>query len=305
MLRAALATQLRRRRAVACAPSDIRLFPGVNPALLTLASWFAAPIATETPGYRRAFDAFTTSGNRVTGVPVDEEGIVVDRLPGGRCLVYTTPAHQYPTGVRLSMPRRLALVEWARATDSLVIEDDYDGEFSYDVAPLPALQRLAPERVVYLGTASKALTPQLRLAWAVLPERCRGMPNAGHGSGEGVDGTAAAMLAHFIDSGSWDVHVARASRTYGARLAALRRALAHHVPRARVLGVEAGLHLTVDLGSAPALHRAVGNLAAHGYRVATVAPHETERSGRHDGALMLSFANLPETKADSVVSLLR
>ncbi|KXP14277.1 PLP-dependent aminotransferase family protein [Tsukamurella pseudospumae] len=314
-LRLVLAAQLRRSRAVVCAPSDIRLFPGVNPALRSIADWFGAPIAMEDPGYRRAFDAFRATGNQVVSVPVDEEGLVVDRLPDRRCLVYVTPAHQYPTGVRMSMSRRLALLRWARATGGLVVEDDYDGEFSYDVAPLPALHRLDPESVVYIGTASKALSPLLRIAWTVLPERCRELPNAGNGSGAGVDGTAATMLAHFISSGGWDNHIARASRTYGARRAAVQRALALHVPDAHVIGVEAGLHLTLDLGSPDALATVLDNLEVHGYRASTVAAHalqgsdlggtRPEDSGpREDAGLLVSYALIPETRADTVIRLL-
>ncbi|NMD56974.1 MULTISPECIES: PLP-dependent aminotransferase family protein [Tsukamurella] len=304
-LQEALAAHLRRRRAVRAAPADLRLFPGVNPALSAIATWFAAPIAVETPGYRRAFDAFRATGNEVIGVPVDAEGMLVGRLPRRRCLVYTTPAHQYPTGVRLSMARRLDLVDWARATDSLLIEDDYDGEFSFDVAPLPALQTLAPDHVAYLGTASKALSPQLRIAWAALPASARDVPNAGHGSGAGVDGAAASMLAHFLATGAWDAHVARAGRTYGARRAAVRRALARHLPDATVLGADAGLHLTVDLGSVAALRAAVAALARERYRVATVAAHALTDGDVADTALLLSYALLPETRADAVIGLLR
>ncbi|CAM3660723.1 aminotransferase-like domain-containing protein [Tsukamurella ocularis] len=303
-LQEALAVHLRRRRAVRAAPGDLRLFPGVNPALAAIAGEVGGPIAVETPGYRRAFDAFRATGGEVVGVPVDADGLLVDRLPRRRCLVYTTPAHHYPTGVRLSMARRLDLVDWARETGSVIVEDDYDGEFSYDVAPLPALQTLAPEHVVYLGTASKALTPQLRLAWAAVPQSLRGLPHAGHGSSAGVDGAAASMLAHFLDSGAWDAHVARAARTYGARRAALRRALAEHLPDARVLGADAGLHLTVDLGSERALAAATATLARHRYRVSTLAEHALTAGDVADTALLLSFALLPETRAAGVVALL-
>lgn len=303
-LQDALAVHLRRRRAVRAAPGDLRLFPGVNPALTAIAGELGTPIAVETPGYRRAFDAFRATGGEVVGVPVDADGLVVDRLPRRRCLVYTTPAHQYPTGVRLSMARRLDLVDWARATGSVIVEDDYDGEFSYDVAPLPALQTLAPDHVVYLGTASKALTPQLRLAWAAVPESLRGLPHAGHGSSAGVDGAAASMLAHFLDSGAWDAHVARAARTYGARRAAVRRALAEHLPDALVLGADAGLHLTVDMGSAAALAAARATLARHRYRVSTLAEHALTDGDVADTALLLSFALIPETRAAAVIALL-
>ncbi|MBS4102950.1 aminotransferase-like domain-containing protein [Tsukamurella paurometabola] len=304
-LQEALAVHLRRRRAVRAAPDDLRLFPGVNPALAAIAGHVGGPIAVETPGYRRAFDVFHATGRELLGLPVDADGVIVERLPRRRCLVYTTPAHQYPTGVRLSMERRLALVDWARATGSVIVEDDYDGEFSYDVAPLPALQTLAPDHVVYLGTASKALSPQLRLAWAAIPESLRALPHTGHGSSAGVDGTAASMLAHFLDSGAWDAHVARAARTYGARRAAVRRALAHHLPDALVLGADAGLHLTVDLGSEVALRAAVAALARHGYRVSTLAAHALAAGDVADTAMLLSYALIPETRADAIIALLR
>lgn len=303
-LQESLAVHLRRRRAVRATPRELRLFPGVNPALAAVAGHLGAPIAVETPGYRRAFDAFRATGNEVVGVPVDADGLVVDRLPHRRCLVYTTPAHQYPTGVRLSMARRLDLVDWARETGSVIVEDDYDGEFSYDVAPLPALQTLAPDHVVYLGTASKALTPQLRIAWATVPESLGALPHAGHGSSAGVDGAAASMLAHFLDSGAWDAHVARAARTYGARRAAVRRALARHVPDALVLGAEAGLHLTVDLRSEAALTAAVSALARRRYRVCTLAAHALTDGDLDDTALLLSYALIPETRADAIIALL-
>ncbi|KXO94760.1 hypothetical protein AXK56_19290 [Tsukamurella pulmonis] len=304
-LQEALAVHLRRRRAVRAAPEDLRLFPGVNPALTAIAGHVGGPIAVETPGYRRAFDAFRATGREVLGVPVDAEGLLVARLPRRRCLVYTTPAHQYPTGVRLSMERRLALVDWARATGSVIVEDDYDGEFSYDVAPLPALQTLAPDHVVYLGTASKALSPQLRLAWAAIPPVLRGLPHAGHGSSAGVDGTAASMLAHFLTSGAWDAHVARAARTYGARRAAVRRALARHLPDALVLGADAGLHLTVDLGSETALAAAVAALGRNDYRVSTLAGHALTDGDVADTAMLLSYALIPETRADAIIALMR
>ena len=100
---------------------------------------------------------------------MDDDGLVVDAVPAGCAAVYTTPAHQFPTAVRLSAARRVALVGRARAEDFLVIEDDYDGELRYDVAPLPLLAALAPAHVVHLGTASKILSPTLGVGWAVAP----------------------------------------------------------------------------------------------------------------------------------------
>ena len=128
-----------------------------------------ATVAVEEPGYPRAVSALRAAGLRVLGVPVDDDGLVVDAVPAGCAAVYTTPAHQFPTAVRLSAARRVALVGRARAEDFLVIEDDYDGELRYDVAPLPLLAALAPAHVVHLGTASKILSPTLGVGWAVAP----------------------------------------------------------------------------------------------------------------------------------------
>src|SRR4029077_8426860 len=120
---------------------------------------------------------------------VDEAGLVVDELPAGLRLVYSTPAHQYPLGARLPVPRRQALVAWARATGALILEDDYDGEFRYDVAPLPTLFGLDPEVVIYLGTTSKALTPTLGAGWLIArPDLIPVLTAASVDTGERVSG---------------------------------------------------------------------------------------------------------------------
>ncbi|MEJ8279262.1 PLP-dependent aminotransferase family protein [Pseudonocardia spirodelae] len=132
-----------------------------------------AAVAVEEPGYPRAVSALRAAGLDIVPVPVDGDGLVVDAVPAGCAAVYTTPAHQFPTAVRMSAARRVALVERARAEDLLVIEDDYDGELRYDVAPLPLLAALAPDHVVHLGTASKIVSPTLGVGWAVAPPAVR------------------------------------------------------------------------------------------------------------------------------------
>jgi GntR family transcriptional regulator/MocR family aminotransferase len=121
-------------------------------------------VAVEDPGYQRAVAALRHAGAEVVPVPVDGDGLVVDALPAGLTGVYCTPAHQYPSGRRMPAARRLALAARARAEGWWLLEDDYDGELRYDVAPLPLLGALAPDVVVHLGTSSKILTP--RSVWA-------------------------------------------------------------------------------------------------------------------------------------------
>ncbi|MBF6842419.1 PLP-dependent aminotransferase family protein, partial [Acinetobacter baumannii] len=121
----------------------------------------------EEPGYARARTILFARGAQVVPCPVDHDGLRVENLPEDLDLVYTTPAHQYPLGGRLPVPRRERLLAWAARTGALIVEDDYDAEFRYDVAPLPALYGLDPDLVVLLGTLSKTLDPDLGIGWIV------------------------------------------------------------------------------------------------------------------------------------------
>uniref|UniRef100_UPI0027E32197 aminotransferase-like domain-containing protein n=1 Tax=Pseudonocardia lacus TaxID=2835865 RepID=UPI0027E32197 len=173
--RAAVVEHLLRHRGLPADPADLLATSGSTGAIAELArTWPAGSrVAVEEPGYQRAVAALRAAGHEIVGVPVDEAGLVVDALPAGLTAVYCTPAHQYPLGARLSAARRVALVERARAEGFWVVEDDYDGEMRYDVAPLPLLTALGRDVVVHLGTGSKLLTPTLGAGWAVAPPALR------------------------------------------------------------------------------------------------------------------------------------
>ncbi|MEQ3554747.1 PLP-dependent aminotransferase family protein [Pseudonocardia nematodicida] len=173
--RGAVAEHLLRHRGLASGADDVLATAGTSAAVAELARLLppGAVVAVEEPGYRRAVSALRAAGCVIAPVPVDDDGLVVDAIPAGCAAVYTTPAHQFPTAVRMAAARRVALVERARAENLLVIEDDYDGELRYDVAPLPLLASLAPGYVVHLGTASKIVSPTLGAGWAVAPEPVR------------------------------------------------------------------------------------------------------------------------------------
>ncbi|HEX5566419.1 MAG TPA: PLP-dependent aminotransferase family protein, partial [Streptomyces sp.] len=157
-------------------------------------------------------------------------------------------AHQYPTGVTLHPERRRALTDWARARGGLIVEDDYDGEFRYDRQPVGALQGLDPERVVYLGTASKSLAPGLRLGWMVVPGTLLDPVRAVlRESAEQCGVLDQLTLADLIDSGAYDRHVRAVRLRYRRRRDQLVAALAGHVPAVRVTGVAAGLHAVLEL----------------------------------------------------------
>lgn len=173
-LRAALADYLGRARGVAATPERIVITSGYTQSLTLLTRVLAADFgrfAMEDPGLPYHRELVRHAGGETCPLPVDKLGADPGALPGGVGVVVATPAHQYPSGVTLHPSRRRALIDWARSTDAVVIEDDYDGEFRYDRQPVGALQAMAPDHVVYAGTAAKALAPALRLGWMVLPTR--------------------------------------------------------------------------------------------------------------------------------------
>jgi GntR family transcriptional regulator / MocR family aminotransferase len=281
-LRVALAAHLRLSRAIHCAPDHVLVTRGVASSLRLLAAALLRPgdlVAMEEPGYPAARAVFAAHGARIAACRADEHGLVVSELPAGARLVYTTPAHQYPLGGRLPVPRRRALIAWARASGALIAEDDYDSEFRYDVGPLPALFGLDPGVVVHLGTTSKTLTPALGLGWLVArPELVTEVSAAASQLGERVSEAAQHAFLALLDRGDLGRHVRRMRREYGRRRAAIVAALGA-VPGpglgpglARLLGEDAGLHVvlelpagTADQVAAAALERGVAVMTLERY----------------------------------------
>ncbi|WP_344861028.1 PLP-dependent aminotransferase family protein [Amycolatopsis ultiminotia] len=248
-----LAGYLARTRGVRAQPDQIVVCSGVTHGLLLLAEVLKRrgnpEIAVEAYGLRAHRDRLADAGIRTPAVPVDAEGAVVDQLPGAGA-VLLTPSHQFPTGVALHPDRRVTVVDWARRTGGLVLEDDYDGEFRYDRSPVGALQGLDPEHVGYLGTASKALTPGLRLGWLVLPPRIAHAVAEVKGEFDLHASTLDQLtMAAFISSGAYDRHIRAMRLRYRRRRDQLVAALAEHSPSARVTGLSAGLHVLVELPS--------------------------------------------------------
>ena len=272
-LRAGLAAQLRRHRGLLCGPDQILITSGVASGLRLVATALLRPgdaVAVEEPGYEKARAIFTACGARVVPCQADEDGLVTSALPAGARLVYTTPAHQYPLGGRLPVPRRQALIGWARSAGALIVEDDYDSEFRYDVAPLPALAGLAPDLVIHLGTTAKTLTPALGVGWlAARRDLVTALATAGAAASERTCEPAQHALAALLASGDLDRHVRRMSREYARRRAAIVAALGGLPAPARLLGGTAGLHVVLELppGSAAPVAAAA---AARGIRVDTL-----------------------------------
>ncbi|MEU3447053.1 PLP-dependent aminotransferase family protein [Streptomyces thermolilacinus] len=268
-LRAALAEYLARSRGVRAEPDRIVVCAGFAQGLLLLADVLRArrvrDVAVESYGLDVHWAALHRAGLRTPVLPLDRDGTRVDALtedgrsrPGA---VLITPAHQFPVGGALAPERRTALVDWARASGGLVLEDDYDGEFRYDRQPVGALQSLDPERVVYLGTTSKSLAPGLRLGWMVPPRHLMDEVLAAKGDIEWASGSLDQLtLAEFIASGAYDRHVRGVRLRYRRRRDQLVAALAERAPGIRVTGIAAGLHAVLELP--PGSERAVLRAAA-------------------------------------------
>ncbi|MER7463959.1 PLP-dependent aminotransferase family protein [Streptomyces sp. NPDC097981] len=248
-LREALAGYLARARGVCADPERIVLCAGFAHALTLLAGVLRArrvrEAAVEGYGLDVHRDLLTRAGLRTRPLAVDASGARTPDLSGESGAVLLTPAHQFPTGVALTPSRRAAAVDWARTTGGLILEDDYDGEFRYDRQSVGALQGLDPDRVVYLGTASKSLAPGLRMGWMVVPP---GMLDEVVAMKGPTDWTSSALeqltLAEFIRSGAYDRHVRGMRLHYRRRRDELVAAVSGRVA---VSGLAAGLHAVLDL----------------------------------------------------------
>lgn len=249
-LRAALAPWLGRTRGLRIDPDDILVVAGVAQAVALLAQQLRGEgldtIAVEDPGSRGAVDELEYWGLQPVPVPVDDDGIRVTELAAtGAPTVFLTPAHQFPTGVVLGPHRRRELLEW---DGELIIEDDYDAEYRYDRAPVPAMHPSAPDRIAYAGSTSKSLAPALRLGWVIAPPRRHPeLVAAKHATDLGSPTLPQLVLARLLESGEYDRHVRLVRARHRARRDALLEVLTAALPGMTVSGVAAGLHLLVTL----------------------------------------------------------
>jgi GntR family transcriptional regulator/MocR family aminotransferase len=301
-LRGALAEYLGRTRGVVADPDAILVTAGYSQSLGLLATVLrdlgGHTVAFENPSLAEFRKVMARAGGlRTIGIPVDGKGVLVEKLAAHRDLaaVVVTPAHQYPLGSTLDPGRRAELVAFAHATDTLIVEDDYDGEFRFDRQPIGALQALAPERVVYSGTASKTLAPGLRIAWLVLPSWLVEPMRAAKRLADRHTGVVESLtLAEFLTAGHYDQQVRRSRTRYRARRDRLLGALGQEGISVWPGSAAAGLHLVLPLPEhGPREDRVIAHLARHSVAVDGLGG-DWLGTGPNLGGLVVGYAAPPE-----------
>lgn len=298
-LRIALAGYLGRVRGVIANPAQIVITSGFEQgrslAARALRRAGITRIAIENPGYSD-LASLRAAGLELAHIPVDDEGVAVDAIIAQRLpAALLTPSHQYPTGALLSGERRQQLLHWLREQRGFALEDDYDAEFRYDRKPVAALQGLAPDAVIYAGTASKTLAPGLRIGWLVVPPALLELVQDEQALQDyGISRIEQHTLALFIASGDYDRHLRRMRLIYRKRREALTTALAEFIPQALVTGISAGLHASVTLPARCDEAKLAALAAQKGIAIGFMSRHRVGGSAGPT-TLLLGYAKLSET----------
>ncbi len=301
-LRRALAGYLGRVRAVRATPAELLICGGFAQGLTltcrVLRDRGVTSIAVEDPCFSFHRRLIRATGLEPIPVSVDEDGIDVGRLSALSVgAVLLAPAHSYPTGAVLSSDRRVELIDWARSTDALVIEDDYDAEFRYDRTPVGALQGLAPEHVVYGGSVSKILSPAVRLGWLAAPDWLIGeLVRAKFLDDIATETLGQLTLARLIDDGGLARHLRRVRPIYRRRRDTLLDALATSLPDATPAGIAAGLHLFVALPQQYREEDLIEAARRHGVHVDGAARNWADPKAAPP-ALVVGYATLHQASA--------
>jgi len=304
-LRAALSEYLARVRGVVATPDQVIICSGFAQALGVLAKALAVRgirrIGVEDPAQPDLRRIVSAAGLSVIPVPVDDQGLITAKLAETRAqAVIVTPAHQFPTGGVLSPGRRRELLVWAERSRGVVIEDDYDAEYRYDSHPVGALQGLAPECVVYAGSASKILAPALRLGWLCVPPSLVDPTTAAKKFADlGTPYFEQFVFAEFLQSGALDSHLRRMRLLYRLRRDALISALHTRRPGWTIRGIAAGLHLVAMLPRGLEERQVERTAAGVGVRLYAIGPYWHRRPKRDRQGLVLGYAHLTEQEIAS------
>jgi GntR family transcriptional regulator/MocR family aminotransferase len=308
-LREVLAAHLDRRRGTHVDPVLLSVFTGARQAMAAICRALVEDghrrIAVEDPGSTGLWDAARSAGLELVGLPVDDAGVLVQELQAHPDLraVCVGPAHQVVTGAVLTPERRTALLDWARRVDGLVIEDDYDSEFSYDGAALPAMQGADPRHVALLGSMSRTMTPTVNVGWVVAPRRWVQAARADQQQTATAPALNQLALAHFLESGAYDRHLRSSRQRFRARRDALLAAFAQGLPECRIRGQQAGLHFLVELPEGAVGSEIMAGAARRGMELCDT--NSTRLYGAVDEhRIQVGYGNLPDSLVAEAVDVL-
>lgn len=315
-LRSLIAAYLRSARGLQCSAEQIVITSGAQQGISLCAQLLVEPgdaVAVENPGYRAAGHAFAVAGAQLQGVAVDQEGIDCRQLEQlDQCrLAYVTPSHQYPTGVIMSLARRLELLAWAERSGGWIVEDDYDGEYRYSGAPLAPLAALDRQgRVIYVGTFGKVAFPALRLGYLVLPpDLVQAFARRRAVDVRHSEVSTQAVMAEFMAAGHFQRHIRRMRRAAQSRLNRLLAAWPQAIPGVGPLPtVAAGLHLTVRVDSLAREQQLLEQAASVDVEVNGLSTYwlpETRLPEDQRAGLVLGFAAVPEVDIQAALGRLR
>jgi GntR family transcriptional regulator/MocR family aminotransferase len=307
-LRVALAAYLNRVRGTEASADRIVICNGFAQALSLAVEVVKGiggrRVAAEDPGQTDTAAVVRRHGLELAPIRVDEDGLVVEALERSVAdAVVVTPAHEFPTGAVMSAERRAALVAWAAASGGVVVEDDYDAEYRYDREPIGAVQGLAPEHVLYAGSASKTLAPGLRLGWLICPTRLVGsIADAKEASDRGSPGLEQLAFADFLERGEFDRHLRHMRPIYRRRRDALLDGLRRDLPALRPVGASAGLHVAAWLPAGIDEAALVARAAGLGVRLSGLTRYHVDAQGI-GGGLLFGYGGLNEAEIAEGVRL--
>ena len=306
-LRKILSQYLRRTRGVKCHADQIVITSGATQAFSLITKLLlnqGDKVVIEDPITNEIQTIFTSTGASLIPIPVDDHGMRTDLLSSSQNtkFVFVTPSHQFPLGSILPIQRRIQLIKFARDNQCYIVEDDYDSEFRYDGEPISSLQGLDSERVIYVGTFSKNLSPALRMGYLVLPqaliERCRSLKwfHDLH-----TPSLNQMLLARFIEEGLLERHIRKMRKVYMKRREVLRRSLNDKFGQSvKISGDSTGLHLIADFKGVEFTEELIERLYQSNVKVYPVE-HHTIQKGRHVNKVILGYGNLREEEIEEGV----
>nr|MDH3075591.1 PLP-dependent aminotransferase family protein [Bacillus velezensis] len=297
-LRQVLSRYLAKTRGVDCHPEQIVITSGATQALTLVSKLLLSPndmVIIEDPITNDIQTIFKTPGSSLYPIPVDEYGMKSSLLPLNKSpkFVFITPSHQFPLGGTLPIQRRIQLINYSRKTNCYLVEDDYDSEFRYEGPPVSSLQGLDPERVLYIGSFSKILSPALRMGYLILPshliEKCRRLKWFSDLHTPSLDQI---ILARFIDEGYLERHITKMKKIYKKR----RDFLIHCIKttfsnEVNIFGYSTGLHLIVELKDFDFSKESLKQIEQSGVKVYLVEGHTIEK-GKHHNQIILGYGHL-------------